>query len=286
MTRPTKLTDQVSEIICQHARAGLPLRRAAALANVNRVTAWRWEAQGAAEIDQAPDDGAELGPHARFALACGQARAEYRAELTTAWKAAITRKDANGAKAVQVMLASVSPDEFSERRATRTIDQHTTMSGDVTVNRFASMSAEELDTERSKIAARIDAAQALGADDSWRAAAVRMPGQGTEEDRPESAVGENNSTAEKPKRSLSTRKLVGGLNPQADPGLSQENITTRARASNASVVDGPSVLVPGGSAPDHGEGGVSAGASPSPPLPASIDPAKFLAADDDEETKL
>ena len=72
MTGPTKLTDEVSEAICTHARAGMPLNRAAALSRINRITAWRWMNEGAAE----------LGPKARFALNYGEARAAYLLELS------------------------------------------------------------------------------------------------------------------------------------------------------------------------------------------------------------
>ena len=82
MTRATKLTDEVSEAICAHARMGMPLVRAAALSRINRITAWRWQSEGAAEIDAADDD-AELGPRARFALNYGEARAAYLLELST-----------------------------------------------------------------------------------------------------------------------------------------------------------------------------------------------------------
>ena len=195
MTRPTKLTDEVSEAICAHARMGMPLVRAAALSRINRITAWRWQSEGAAEIDAADDD-AELGPRARFALNYGEARAAYLLELSSKWKGAVDKKDANTAKVIAAMLSSQSPDEFSERRATRT--QHTTLTGDVNVGRFDSMTTDDLNTERSKIAARRDAAQAGAAGDDWRAAAVRMPSPVGEEDIPERAAGENNSTVEKP----------------------------------------------------------------------------------------
>ena len=280
MTRPTKLTDRVSEIICQHARAGLPLRRAAAMAGICRITAWRWETQGATEIDQVGDDGDdELGPRARFSLAFGQARAEYLAELNAAWKSAIAAKDSNRAKAIQTMLAAVSPDEFSERRATRTIDQHTTLTGDVTVGRFDSMTTDDLHAEREKILARRDAAQAGAGSDSWQAAAVRTPHQGTEEDQPERAAGENNSTPEKPKRSVSTIKRDRGPLAVGDDDLAQKISPTRARVSGAPVEAGRSDVQTDLPAPGHvGGGGVSvAGAPPSPPLSQP---------DDDEATKL
>ena len=265
MTRPTKLTDKVSEAICAHARQGMPLVRAAALSRINRITVWRWQSEGAAEIDAADDDD-ELGLRGRFSLNYGEARASYLLELASAWKGAIERKDPHTAKQIQAMLSSQSPDEFSERRATRT--QHTTLTGDVNVGRFDAMTDDELHAEREKIMARRDAAQAGAAGDDWQAAAVRMPGQGTEEDQSERAAEENTSTVENPKRSVSTVKRDRGPLAVGDGGLSQKNIPTRARNSNASVEDGPVVMVPDGTAPEHGEGGVSfAGAPPSPPLP-------------------
>ena len=154
----------------------MPLRRAAALAGVNRTTAWRWENQGAAEIDQAPDDGEELSPHARFTLAFGQARAEYLAELTAAWKAAVKRKDHHVAKVIATMLASQSPDEYSERRAARSIDQRTTLTGEIGVNnRFAEMTTDDLHAERERIAERRVAAKIADGDD-WRTAVADRPG--------------------------------------------------------------------------------------------------------------
>ena len=274
MTRATKLTDEVSEAICAHARQGMPLVRAAALSRVNRVTVWRWQSEGSAEIDAADDD-AELGLRGRFALNYGQARASYLLELSDAWKGAIKRKDANTAKQIQSMLSSQSPDEFSERRAIRSVNQTTTLQGEIGVGRFASMSAEDLAAERQRLMDRMDAAQAGAADDSWRSAAVRMPHQGTEEDLPERAAEENTSTVEKPDSGSQTRKSRSDPLPLDDSGVSQKNTPSRARTSDASVVDGPSVLVPGGSAPDHGEGAATlAGAAPS-----SSD-------DDDEETQL
>ena len=59
MGRPTKLTPKVAGAICEYARKGLPLARAAVLEGVHRVSAQRWLAQGAAEIADAADD-AEL----------------------------------------------------------------------------------------------------------------------------------------------------------------------------------------------------------------------------------
>ena len=272
MTGPTKLTDEVSEAICTHARAGMPLNRAAALSRINRITAWRWMNEGAAE----------LGPKARFALNYGEARAAYLLELSDAWKRAIGRKDANTAKVIAGMLSSQSPDEFSERRATRHVDQHTTMSGEIGVNRFSAMSAEDLDQERTKISARIDAAQALGMDDSWQAAAVRMPSQVGEEDLPERAAGENNSTAQKSGSGSQTRKTQSGGLGVDDPGVSQKNSPSRAQASDASVVAGLKDVVADGLAPDHnGERGASSpGVPPSPILQA------LAAEDDDEDTQL
>lgn len=277
MAAQNKLTADTAEAICEFARQGLPVGRAAALVGVHRVTAQRWMREGAAEIAEAADGDDELGPRAAFALSFDAARAEFLLGLSASWQAAIKRKDANVAKAVQVRMASASPDEFSERRVIRTVDQTTTLAGEISVSRFAAMTDDELHAERSKIAARRDAAQACAGADSWQAAAVRMPGQETDEDQPERAAGENNSTVEKPKRSVSTRKPQSRGLGVDDGGLSQKNIPTRARNSNASVEDGPVVMVPAEPAPEHGEGGGLAGPSPSPPLPA---PAV------DEETEL
>ena len=263
--------------MCGFARQGLPIGRAASLAGCHRASAMRWMSLGAAEIAEAGDDADELGPRAAFALDFEAARAEYLLGLATEWEAAIKRKDANTAKVIAGMLSSQSPDEYSERRAVRSVDQRTTLAGEISVSRFDSMSTDDLNREREKIMARRDAAQAGAGSDSWQAA-VAMPRQGTDEDRPEPAVGENNSTPEKSKRSLSTRKpQVGGVSVD-DLDVSQKNTATRARSSDVSVEAVQSDVQTDGPAPGHaGEGGGFAGPSPSPPLPASAD---------DEETKL
>ena len=279
MAAQNKLTADTAEAICEFARQGLPVGRAAALVGVHRVTAQRWMREGAAEIAEAADGDDELGPRAAFALSFDAARAEFLLGLSASWQAAIKRKDANVAKAVQVRMASASPDEFSERRVIRTVDQTTTLAGQISVSRFDAMTDDELHAEREKIAARRDAAQAGAAGDDWQAAAVRMPGQDKDEDQPERAAEEKTSTVENPKRSVSTRKPGTATKGSGDGGLAQKISPTRARNSNASVVDGPSDVQTDGTAPEHGEGGVSfAGAPPSPPFPTS--------ADDDEDTKL
>ena len=272
--------------MCEFARKGLPIGRAAALVGIHRVTAQSWLSQGAIEIAEAGDEDGELGPRAAFAISFEAARAEYIVALNAAWQAAIARKDPNVAKAVAVMLASVSPDEYSERRVVRSVDQRTQVSGEIGVSRFSTMSAEDLSQEREKIAARLDA-QALGQDDDWRAAAVRLPGEVRAEDIDPATPLDENPTWEKSERSLSTRKPRSGALPGDEPGFSHKNIPSRALASlNVPVVDDPADVVATGSAPGTtGEGGVLSDALPSPGLPASIDPAKFLAGEDDE-TKL
>ena len=122
MGRPLKLNDDLAEQICGFARQGLPVGRAAALVGVHRVTAQAWLAAGAneiAEIAEAGDGDAELGPRAEFAISFEAARAEYLLGLSAAWQAAVARRDAGTATAVQNMLAVRAPDEWSDRRATR-----------------------------------------------------------------------------------------------------------------------------------------------------------------------
>ena len=276
MTGPTKLTNAVSEIICQHARAGLPLRRAAAMAGVNRITAWRWETQGATEIDQVgDDDDAELGPRALFSLAYGQARAEYLAELNAAWKSAIAGKDSNRAKAIQIMLAAVSPDEFSVRRATRSVNQTTTLQGEIGVTRFAEMSTEDLDAERQRIAARRTAARVEDGDD-WRGAVADRPGPAGGDIDPAPAAEEKNLSAVNPERSLSNRKSqVGGL-PAVSPASPENILPSRARDLSAPVVDDQAeFVVAAQSTPAHSGGEELTRTSP--PFPPD---------DDDEDTQL
>ena len=230
MARPTKLTAELAEEICEYARKGLPVRRAAALVGVHRVSAQRWMRQGALEIAEAADDDGELTPQAAFAISFDAARAEYLLGLSAAWQSAIARKEPHVAKCIQVMMASQAPDEYSERRVTRTVDQTTTLAGEIRVSRFDTMTDDDLRGERSKIAARVAAGEAGAGAASWQDAAVRMPSSpvGTE-DAPGPAAGKNNSTVEKPIRSVSNRKTRVGALGVDDPGLSQKISSTRAR---------------------------------------------------------
>ena len=229
MAAKSKLTADTAEAICEYARQGLPVGRAAALVNVHRVTAQRWMREGAAEIAEAADDDDELGPRAAFAISFDAARAEYLLGLSAAWQSAIARKEPHVAKCIQVMMASQAPDEYSERRVIRTVDQTTKLEGQISVSRFDTMTTDDLNAEREKIMARRDAAQAGAGSDSWQSAAVRTPHQGTEEDQLERAAGENISTVENPKRSLSTRKSGRGTKGFGDHGLSEKNMPSRAR---------------------------------------------------------
>ena len=176
MGRPFKLNPDLADQMCGFARQGMPIGRAAALAGCHRVTVQAWMREGAIEIGEAGDDDAELGPRAEFALSFGAARAEYLLKLNTQWQAAIARKDHNVANVIAAMLASQAPDEYSERRATRTVDQRTTLAGEIGVTRFASMSTEDLEGEHQRIQARRTAAKAQHGDD-WREAMVDRPGQ-------------------------------------------------------------------------------------------------------------
>ena len=237
MGRPLKLNTATAAAMVANAKLGLPIGRASALAGVHRCTAMRWLAQGAAEIDAAGDDeDGELTLRARFSIDFESARASYLLGLVTKWQERIDKQDFNTAKVVAAMMASQAPDEYSERRATRT--QHTTLTGDVTVGRFDGMTDDDLHAERSKIIARRDAAQAGAAGaDSWQAAAVRMPGQDKDEDQPERAAEEKTSTVENPKRSVSTRKPGTATKGFGDGGSPQNISPTRARVSGAPVVE-------------------------------------------------
>ena len=174
MGQPLRLTPDLADRICEYARQGMPLARSSVLCGVHRVTALRWLTQGAAEIaerDETGDEG-ELPIRAQFAIDFENARAGYLLGLATKWEKFISEGDYNSAKAVQTMMSSQSPDEFSERRVTKTIDQKVAMSAELSVNRFAAMTAEELGEERAKIEARRSATEIEG-DDDWRQAAVR-----------------------------------------------------------------------------------------------------------------
>ena len=209
------------------------------MCGVHRVTVQRWMSQGAVEIAEAAeggDDDAELGPRAEFALAFETARAGYLLELSEAWKTAISKRDANTAKVVATMLASVSPDEFSERRVVRTVDQKTTLAGEIGVTRFTEMSVEALDAERERIQARRAAAKAQP-DDDWRDAAVKRPGPPGEDIDPAPRPGEKTPASADPGSGSQTRKLNLGALPGHDRGSTTNISPTRARTLNASVED-------------------------------------------------
>ena len=283
MRKAFKLTPETAEAMCGYARQGLPAGRAAAMCGIHRVTAQRWLREGAIEISEAGDGDTALGPRAEFATSFEAARAAFLLGLATKWQECIDKQDYNTAKAIQVMLASQSPDEYSERRATRTVDQRVAMQADLTVNRFASMSADDLDAERQRIAGRIDAAQALGGDEDWRAAAVRLPRQEGDDDGPDPAVGKNNLLAENLHSGSQTRKTQSGALPAVRPASPENILPSRAQVSGASVADDQAeFVVAAGLTPDHTGGdevATYAVASSPPLLPA-------LAADDDDETKL
>ena len=223
----------VAEAICEYARKGLPLARAAVLEGVHRVSAQRWLAQGAAEIADAGDD-AELTIFAQFAIDFEAARAGYLLKLSEQWQAAIKGKDANTAKVIAAMLSSVSPDEYSERRVVRSVDQTVTMTADVNVSRFADMTADELASERDLIEARREATEGDAADDAdWRSAAVRLPSS-TGKEKPAAGNLDSGSRTVKPE--------VGGLAAN-ERGSRQDISPTRARAPLPPELD-PDVFLP------------------------------------------
>ena len=228
MPYPAKLTKALAETMSQHARQGLPIGRAAAISGIHRVTAMRWLREGASEIDQAEDD-ADLSPRAQFAITFERARAEYVLGLNVAWRKAVKGKDANLAKSVAAMLASVSPDEYSERRVVRTIDLK--VSGNLAVSRYSTMSAEDLDAERSRIEQR---RKATAGDDDWRGTAARLPGQCSDDAGPE----RKNPTVEiVDSGSINRKSQITPL--PADDGGSSGNISpSRTRASLPAGIDG------------------------------------------------
>ena len=266
MTKPSKLTAETAEAMCEFARQGLPAGRAAALVGVHRVTAQRWMREGAAEIAEAADDAEDLGPRAAFAISFESARAEYLLSLSAAWRAAIERKDGNVAKAIQVMMASVSPDEFSERRATRTVDQRVAMQADLTVSRFAEMSVGDLHAARQRIADRRGAAKVEDGDD-WRTAVADRPGPAGGDIDPGPPSEEKNSVPDNPQNGSQRRKSEIGGFTGAEPGLSQNISPTRARVPGASVEDDQlESVVAARSTPVHGgEVELTRTTSPFPP---------------------
>ena len=246
MAQPLKLNAERAAAMVANAELGLPIGRAAALAGVHRCTAMRWLSQGAAEIAEAgdddDDDGGELGLRAQFSIDFEAARAAYLLGLATKWQERIDKQDYNTAKAIQVMMASQSPDEYSERRATRTVDQKTTLAGEIGVTRYGSMTDVELDAERQRIQARRDAAEAQDGDD-WRAAAVNPPGPAGGEIDPGPGPGKNVPTAGKPDSGSITCKPASGALPARVDGSPQNIPPTRARASFADQ-DDPDVSLP------------------------------------------
>ena len=265
MARPLKLNPAMAEAMCAHAELGLPIGRASALAGIHRCTAMRWLREGASEIDAiTDDDDADLSLRGRFAIDFEAARATYLLGLATKWQERIDKQDYNTAKAIQVMLASQSPDEYSERRATRTVDQRVAMQADLTVSRYAEMSVEDLDAERSRISARRAAAQADAGDD-WQDAVVKRHAPAGEDIDPGPPSEEKTPEPDNPQSGSQKRKSeIGGFS--GDDHGSTENISpTRARPSNAPVVaDAESVVA--ALAPEHdGEADLTRAASPFPP---------------------
>ena len=244
MAPPSKLTPALAKEMCGYASQGLPIGRSAALVGVHRVTAMRWKREGGSEIAEAADDyDAEMGLRGQFAIDFDAARAGYLLKLTVQWQAAVDEGDHHVAKVIAAMLASQAPDEYSERRATRHVDQRTTLTGDVTVNRFASMSAEDLDAERQRIEARRAASQNQD-DADWRAAAVRLPRPAGDEDAPGPVPEENDHPAEKRgSGSIKRKSEIGGL-PGDDQALSDNITPTRARANGAGDELDPDVVLP------------------------------------------
>ena len=254
MGRPLKLTTDLAEAMCEYARQGMPVGRASALCDVHRVSAQRWLREGAGEVDAAgEDEDAVIGMRGQFAIDFEGARAAYLLGLLTKWQERIDKQDYNTAKVIAAMMASQAPDEYSERRATRTIDQRTTLQGEIGVTRYASMSTEDLDAERQRIEARRTAAK-VDVGDDWRDAVVaRLPEEKTL----------NQETAE---RSLLTVKRKVGGKPDDHQAFSQNIPPSRAQGSDALVEADQAEFVAAALAPSAtGEGGVVLARSLVPP---------------------
>lgn len=66
--RPSKLTEEIREAVCEHLRSGLHRKTAASLVRIDETTFSRWYQMGARE---------ERGKHRDFHLAVNEAEAEF-----------------------------------------------------------------------------------------------------------------------------------------------------------------------------------------------------------------
>lgn len=103
VTSLSKFTEQVREILIENARAGAPIKAAAALAGVHPSTVSKWLKDGGED---------EESPFAEFAVQFYAAQAEYKMELLA--KIRKIGVDSNQWAALMTILERVYPDEFKK----------------------------------------------------------------------------------------------------------------------------------------------------------------------------
>ena len=102
MARPTKLSPEVQQKICDAIRAGNYLETAAVLAGVDPSSFRRWRAKGRE---------ARTGVFCAFCAAVDQAEAEAEAELVKMWRSACPETW----QAVRDLLARRHPERWGPR---------------------------------------------------------------------------------------------------------------------------------------------------------------------------
>ena len=139
------------------------------------------------------------------------------------------------------------------------------MQADISVNRYAEMSVEELAGESERIQARRAAAKAQDGDD-WRGAEAHRPGPAGVDIDPAAQSVEKTPEPDNPQSGSQKRKSeIGGFTAD-DDGSTQNLSPTRAQVSGAPVEDdGEVFVVPTPSSPGHsGEADLTRDASPLP----------------------
>ncbi|WIG98349.1 transposase family protein [Myxococcus sp. SDU36] len=102
MARPTKLTPELQQQICEHLRSGLFRRAAAGLVGVDEQTVSRWFHRGASEA---------RGLYREFFVAVDRAEAEFMQGATETLQAAATTNP----KHVQWLLSRRFPELYGRR---------------------------------------------------------------------------------------------------------------------------------------------------------------------------
>ncbi|TQF12489.1 hypothetical protein FJV41_28820 [Myxococcus llanfairpwllgwyngyllgogerychwyrndrobwllllantysiliogogogochensis] len=102
MARPTKLTPELQQQICDHLRSGLFRRAAAGLVGVDEQTLSRWFHRGASE---------PRGLYREFFVAVNRAEAEFMQGATETLQAAATTNP----KHVQWLLSRRFPELYGRR---------------------------------------------------------------------------------------------------------------------------------------------------------------------------